>query len=410
MHYLNTAIYRRLSWLPGLALALSLTTHQLAAEDEGLSAMVGLLKSSEDSAFCLDIMRGMREGLRGRKGVKPPRNWKAAYTKLAKSKSAEVREEALLLALDFNDPNALNSLRHTLSDKAAKNDSRLKALNTLTEKRVAGLAPLLLDLLDDPKLRRPALRGLAAYKHKDTAKQVLARYSGFNAATRQDAVNLLAARPEWALSLLDAVAAKKLPRSDISAFSARQIRSLGDAKLSKRIETVWGSLRQTDKQKQKQILRYKKMFSKSKLAKADTGRGRLLFNRSCLSCHKLFGEGGIIGPELTGSDRRNLDYILENILDPSAAIGLDYQLNTVTMKNKQVITGIISEESTGSITLQSINQKHVLSRADIKSITVLPVSMMPEGLVLAFKDTEFRDLVAYLASPRQVPLPKDGKK
>ena len=61
-------------------------------------------------------------------------------------------------------------------------------------------------------------------------------------------------------------------------------------------------------------------LSAARLAEADRVKGRQLFDKSCGKCHKLFGTGGAIGPELTGAQRGNLNYLLENILDPSATL------------------------------------------------------------------------------------------
>ena len=125
------------------------------------------------------------------------------------------------------------------------------------------------------------------------------------------------------------------------------------------------------------------------------------------SCHRFFGEGGDVGPELTGSQRANLDYILENILDPSALVASEYQVTVLTTKEGRVITGIIKQESDRAVTLQTQNEKITLPKNEIEDRQRLTVSMMPEGLLDPLGKDEVRDLVAYLASTRQVPLAKD---
>ena len=49
----------------------------------------------------------------------------------------------------------------------------------------------------------------------------------------------------------------------------------------------------------------------------DVNLGRAVFAKTCLNCHTLYGVGGKVGPEITGANRGNIDYLLENILDPS---------------------------------------------------------------------------------------------
>ena len=65
----------------------------------------------------------------------------------------------------------------------------------------------------------------------------------------------------------------------------------------------------------------------------DLAQGRAIFGKSCAQCHTLFGVGGKVGPDLTGSNRANLDYLLENIIDPSAVIPKEYAATVVDMKD-----------------------------------------------------------------------------
>src|SRR5262249_17722075 len=149
---------------------------------------------------------------------------------------------------------------------------------------------------------------------------------------RQEALTTLASRPAYALALLDAVERKAISRSDVSPFTARQLANLRNPEVSKRLEKVWGQVRQTPEEKKKLIEKYKRQLTTEVLAKANLSNGRLVFSRTCMQCHTLFGEGAKIGPDLTGSNRGDLHYILENSVDPSAVIGRDYLLNNIFTK------------------------------------------------------------------------------
>ena len=140
------------------------------------------------------------------------------------------------------------------------------------------------------------------------------------------------------------------------------------------------------------------------LAKADLSNGRLVFSKTCAACHTLFDSGGHVGPELTGSQRGNLDYVLENVVDPSAVVAKDYYMTVVETKDGQTLTGIIKQETDKSIVLRDTLQDHTLLKTDIKRQRTSPISMMPEGLLEALSIADARDLIAYLASPAQVPL------
>ena len=165
-------------------------------------------------------------------------------------------------------------------------------------------------------------------------------------------------------------------------------------------------IRRTPEEKQRLIRKYKKMLTPPVLARANLSRGRLVFSKTCQQCHTLFGEGAKIGPDLTGSNRADVHYILENSVDPSAVIGRDYQLVNVVTKKGRLVAGIVVEETDRALTLQTPTERVVLSRADIEERKLSPVSMMPEGQLEKLTAEELRNLVAYLGSKNQVPLPK----
>jgi putative membrane-bound dehydrogenase-like protein len=379
-----------------------------ADDRAALEALVGTLGKVSDVNVQRDLIAGLREGLKGRKSVKMPSGWKSAQSRLASSTSADVRQSARLLAILFDDPQALAELRQTIADPKAPAQERATALQALVEKGVPDLTPVLYKLLDDRGVRGPALRALAAVGPKDAPQAILRIYSRLGDSEKRDAMTTLASRPAYALALLDAVERKQIPRSDISAFTARQLMDLRNRQVTTRLEKVWGQVRQTPGEKKKLIEKYKRMLTTDVLAKADRPNGRLIFSRTCQQCHTLFGEGAKIGPDLTGSNRADLHYVLENSVDPSAVIGRDYQLNNIFTKKGQLVAGIIVEETERALTVQTPTERVVLSKADIEDRQVAKVSMMPEGQLEKLTRDELRDLVGYLASKEQVPLP--GKK
>jgi putative heme-binding domain-containing protein len=377
----------------------------LAKGDKGdLGPLVAALARSSEKV-ARDLLTGAREGLRGRKSFKMPDGWPAVYAKLSKSGDAATRENAVVLALVFGDPHALADLRKVALDAAAPAAERVAALEALVEKRVPDFAPVLHDQLADKAARRAAVRGLAAYSHADTPKRLLAVYPDLTAEEKQDAVATLASRKEYALALLDAVEAKAVPRGDVSAYAARQVFALGDAKTTDRLRQVWGDVRDTNPQKQQQMAKYKAQLTPAALKAANLPNGRLVFAKTCQQCHKLYGEGGTIGPDLTGSNRGDLDYLLSNIIDPSAEVGRDYRMSVVRTKDDRVITGIITERTPARVAVQTATEKIVLSPDDVDGVKDSPLSIMPEGQLDALTREQVRDLIAYLRGKEQVPLP-----
>jgi len=144
------------------------------------------------------------------------------------------------------------------------------------------------------------------------------------------------------------------------------------------------------------------------LSKANVSQGRAVYQRTCLVCHKMYGEGGEIGPDITGSNRANLDYVLENILNPSGEIGQGYQMVLLTTRDGRTLAGTIAAEDNQQVTLRvtGLAEKTSVAKSEIQSRETLPVSMMPEGLLGTLQEQEIRDLVAYLRTTQQVPLPQ----
>ena len=149
-------------------------------------------------------------------------------------------------------------------------------------------------------------------------RSIFGHYANYTESERADAIATLAARPAWALTLLEAIERGRIPRRDLSVSVARQLLAFTDPRIRPRLEAVWGKIQPTSKAKAALVGKYKSVLASTQDRPADPARGRAVFNRACLACHKLFDAGGNVGPELTGSDRANPDYILENVLDPSA--------------------------------------------------------------------------------------------
>lgn len=353
-----------------------------------------------------DLLRGIREGTRGRAKLPLPAGWGAVYAKLHASPDKETRDHAAVLALAFGDPQALADLRAEVRNRSAAPADRVTALDALIDRRVAELVPLLFEQLADEATRRAALRGLAVVPHPETAMRVLAVYPSLTAAEKEVAVATLSARRDSANALLDAIEAKTIPRNDISAFAARQIASLRDNRLTQRVRTVWGEVRTAANPKAKDLVaKYQSQLTPDALKAADLSNGRLVFSKTCQQCHKLFGEGGTIGPDMTGSNRSDLTYLLMNVVDPSAEVARDFRLSTVRLKDDRVLTGVVVERTPARVTVQSATERTVLDPADVDEVKDTTLSIMPEGQLDALTKEQIRDLFAYLQVKAQVPLP-----
>jgi len=374
------------------------------AEVAGLSDLVKLAAHADD-ALQSDVVAGMHEALQGRRRVDMPQGWTSLYSKLAASKVESVRERGMLLALIFGDQDAQSQLRAVVADAQVDPAVRCQAIAALTHAKSSDLTPLLRELLSDSAVRVAALRGLAAFDDAAAPAAILSRYPQFDAESKREAVSALASRGRYALALIDAIDQQSIPRSDLSAFDVQQLQNLNNAHVAKWLNITWGAVRQTPADRAALIQEYKSRLTPAVLAAADRSRGRAVFDRTCAGCHTLFDSGGRIGPELTGSQRDNIDYVLTNVLDPSAMVAKDYQMTLVTTNDGRAISGIVTFEDEHSLTMQTATESLIVPKVEIESRETHSSSMMPDGLLTSLGQEEIRDLLAYLAGTAQAPPP-----
>jgi putative heme-binding domain-containing protein len=259
-------------------------------------------------------------------------------------------------------------------------------------------------LLDARVLNAVALRGLSRTDDPKITDLIIRKYRAFQVEDRAAVLQWLVSRPSSAESLLNSLAKPNspIPVKDITASHARQIVSLDRAELSDKLREVWGEIGETDESIKKAIDEWKGRLTPKELASADLSRGRVLFNKSCANCHTLFGVGAKVGPELTGAQRGNLEYLLENVLNPSAVVGKDFRMSVVRTTDGRVLNGLVVSRDEQKLVLQTATELMTLAGDEIEEIRVTGKSAMPDGLLQNLSPDEVRDLIGYLMSPVQV--------
>ncbi len=342
--------------------------------------------------------------LRDQRGLSTPKSWPVLYAKLSKDTDAATRERSLAIAVAFGDPSALGELRGVLIDAKAPVERREKALDSLVAARDAALGPVLEQLLDVKELRDRSIKALSSYDVATAPQSLITRFASLSMEEKRDAVNTLSSRATWAVAMLDAVASGAIRSSDVPAAVLNNLRNLKDPHVDAQVTAIFGAVRDTPEAKLKRINELKGLLTPDALAHGDKPRGREIFSRTCMQCHTLFGVGGTLAPDITGSNRADLDYLLSNVVDPSAVVGKDYQAWIVELKAGQILTGIVKKETPDAITLATENDVKVIARSEIESSKRTENSMMPEGQLDALSAKDVVDLIAYLQSPTQTPM------
>jgi putative membrane-bound dehydrogenase-like protein len=358
---------------------------------EALATAIG-----KESAMQNSMLEGMLSGMEGRTDLKAPSNWKTALSRL--QRSGQTKQISTNIDELFGDTEAAQRTWVTLQNKTTSVEIRRKALQTLAAQQNKLLLKGFPDLVSEKDLRVDAIRAMAAFDDDASGKLLLEKYDSFTPAEKQEVILTMSSRPHYGWLLTQAIKNNIVPKRDVQANVARQLRRV----VGSGFVEVWGPIDDVPHDAQA-YAKYKTMLSNEAISKASLAEGKILFQRTCGACHKLFGQGADIGPDLTGSNRSNIDYLLFNILEPGAEIQDDYRLVVVTTRDGRTFSGNIIGENQRQITLRVVGQDAVvINKSTIQSREITPTSMMPPGLLEPLTNAEVINLVGYLQSPMDV--------
>jgi putative heme-binding domain-containing protein len=342
------------------------------------------------------LLAGMERAILGIDQYKKPKKWDRVRNKLPQNPTV------LKLSVIFGDPEATQEMKKVVLDPKANPVNRRQTLDVLIESDFPQLKSLCEILLPDPEMQGIAARGLSRFEDWEVGKKLVDQLDEFSVEEQNELVEILCGRPNWAGVLLDKIEQGRISKSVLSPYHASQIQALADEELNRKLAAVWGVIRSTPAGLSKRKEELKQELNTSHLANANLSKGRNLYQQQCSSCHVLYGEGGKLGPDLTGSGRTNLDYLLENIVDPNSVVSSDYRMNVIELQDGRVLSGMIAGQDRNSLTLRMPGSDTVLSKAEIKKRQTLENSIMPAGLLDHLERDQRRDLVAYLMHPVQV--------
>ena len=376
----------------------------LQTDPAPLARLADRLADINDIALRGDVLQGMADALQGWRKAAAPDGWQELLQQMAESDDTRLQNLARDLLVVFGDGRAIEELQRLVLSTDAPAAQRRNAIRSLVASRTPGLAAKLQRLVEQREVAAEAIRGLAAFSDPKTPELVVRYYERLEADARTAAINTLSSRPVYASSLLAAIAAGEIPRVDIPAFQIRQMWSFGDEQIRTQLQELWPEFRHTSKEKQLKIDEYRQKLTPERLAKADLSQGRLVFDRSCAGCHRLFGNGKVIGPDLTGAQRNNLNYLLQNIVDPSAQLAENYRTSILRLIDGRIVNGVVTVKEGPVLKLQTPNELLSIPTEDVEEMVQSGLSMMPERLLDVLPEHEVQNLIAYLMSPQQTPL------
>lgn len=367
--------------------------------EENYSACQIILKKSLDKDYSLKVLTGVEEGLRGVPNEELPDGLKTLLNQYRLKRG----EPVLAAGLREKDPATIAKALKLIGDEKSAIAERLIYVRMLGEGDFPTSVPVLLRLLSMPGstggLKGAALASLERYDAENIGTHVVKVYPDYLRAetdVRLGALSLLTSRGPWAQKLVAAVQGiKTIKPEDVPLNMVSRMKSLNDGQFEKTVLTIWPQARSTSgTEKNQKMVQVQKIL---KSGSADTGRGKVLFTNVCGACHNLFGEGGEIGPELTGYDRRDMDYFVLNTVDPNADIREGYATYTLKAKTGQTVVGRLVERTKQTVKIKPMaGLEQTYSTHEIASLEPLPASLMPERLLDGLQDQEVRDLFHYI--------------
>lgn len=297
--------------------------------------------------------------------------------------------------------NVTAAARAIVANANAAEPDRLAALRLLgrdAETRSDDIAMLsrLLAPRNSPLLQSAALAALARIDDERVAPALTATWGTYSPTLKNQVLDLCLGREMWQQHLLNSIEKDLIPAAHLDAVRRQRLLSHKDAGVRGRAEKVFGGATNPDRQR---ILdEFRNVLSIS----GDAARGKLAFEKSCAKCHRLHDAGHTVGPDLASLTNKTPEYLLMEILDPNRNLDSRYIEYFAITKSGQTVTGVLSSETSTSITLRAAEGKeHVFLRQELDEFQSRGKSLMPEGIEKELSPQELADVIAYLTNPVQ---------
>jgi len=303
-----------------------------------------------------------------------------------------------LLAL-CGDAVAANRLRERFAAIEIAMPARLEALQAL----IFAHDPKVVDVFESglfhehttEEFRSRLLETIGRVNDPRVATLLLSRFAKFQPDVQPKVIEVLTQRPTWSLALLKEIEAGRIDKNQINLNQLMRMNAFPDEALHQMVQKNFGTVRTTRSNRQELINQKKDFLSGTP---GDPMAGAAVFKRVCAQCHKIYGEGADVGPDITRNGRNNWDQLLQNLFDPSAVIGPGYQARLIATEDGRVLTGLPVEDSPERVVLKIQGGKlETIPRSQIEADKLSELSMMPEDVDKLMTSQELADLLAYLS-------------
>jgi putative heme-binding domain-containing protein len=363
-----------------------------------LLACAKLLELAPTKEHAGKLMAGLESAYEGRSLANLPAELVTAMTKAgATSPTLKLRQ---------GDAAAVVDALKLISDEKADVTKRQQFIQIFGTIQQPTSVPVLLKLAKESRndaLRSAALASLQSYKDETIGADVVALYKDLPEQVREVAQTLLSSRAAWSLLLVSAIDAGKIDKQTISDSTVQKLLLHGTPQITQLCKKHFG---EKAGGASPEVVRQQleKLTAIMGTASGNPYQGKKLFLESCGKCHKLFDDGGNIGPNLTTYKRDDLRGMLLNVVSPSAEIREGFENYLVRTADGRTLNGFIADQDPQVVVLKGADGQSIsLARDDIEDMKAVKISIMPEGQLKALSDQQIRDLFAYLRSTQPLP-------
>lgn len=366
----------------------------LEGRPDDLLACAQLLRLAPTPQHSAYLMKGFEEAYRGRTMDNLPDELVQAMVASGRS--------PLALRLRQGDATAVKEALAKMGDKQADLEDRLACARIFGEVKTNEAVPALLAVAEGNEpdtLRKTALVALAGYDQPEIGAWAAALLPGTKGDLRTGVLALMASRARWSRNLLHAVENGQIATDTVPPDIVDRMRGHNDPEVYKLLNQLFPRVAASNSSDLSR--RIAEVRAKLKEEPGNARAGESVFAQTCAACHTLFAKGGKLGPDLNPYQRDNLETLLVNIINPNAEIREGFQYHMVVTKDGRSLSGFLVSRDTQIVVLRGLEGEDItLRQAEIKSLSPVSRSLMPEGLLDNMDGQKIRDLFAYLRLQR----------
>lgn len=284
------------------------------------------------------------------------------------------------------------------SDEATEISQRIVATSLLgytTFEQTGTVLQELLDARNPPELQLGAVAALARQNNAKAGALLTeeSTWKSYTPRVRSAVVAALVSKPTLIGVLFDAIEQGVVVASDISSVDRRRLMENKNTTISAQAEVLFKELEGGER------MQVYEDYRQTLTSSADATLGKSVFLQSCSACHSYAGEGGQVGPDLTGVKNQPTDALLLHTLVPNYEVYPAYQAISVETSDGSSLSGRLIAETENSLTLRTaFGTDESILRSNITSLSSTGRSLMPEGLEQNITKDEMAQLIAYLKS------------